>query len=218
LVRNLEEEDKHKHEVRAIDAFKSGKVYVLSIIYFTLVLGLYGITFWLPSIVRAFGVEGYLHVGLITAIPYSVAVVGMILLSRNSDRTGERRRRYVMNVVSGCIGLVLSGLFADNPFWAVIFLSIATLGVIGSIPLFWPMPSAFLTGTAAAAGIGIVNSIGNLGGYVGPNIPIWTRNFSGDPSAPLYTIAGILFVGALLTLCFIPKSVNLGSAVCSEKS
>ncbi len=209
LTRNLEAEDKHKHEVRVMDAFKSGKVYVLCAIYFTLMIGVYGIVFWLPTIIKAFGIKGYLAVGLITAIPYGVAVIGMILLSHSSDRTGERRLHYVFNVTAGGIGYILSGVFAADHVLSVIFLSIGTLGVIGSIPIFWPLPSAFLAGTAAAAGIGIINSVGNLGGYVGPNVPIWARYFSKDPSAGLYVIAGILFVGALLTLFFIPKSLNV---------
>jgi nitrate/nitrite transporter NarK len=76
------------------------------------------------------------------------------------------------------------------------------------MPLFWPMPSAFLAGTAAAAGIGIVNSTGNLGGYVGPNMPVWAKKISTDPSAALYVIAAALFLGALLVLLFIPKSLT----------
>ncbi len=209
LARNIDEEDKHKHEAKLSDAFKSGKVWVLSAIYFTLMIGLYGIAFWLPTIVKAFGVKSYLGVGLITAIPYSVATIGMILLSRSSDRTGERRIHYFANVTAGALGLILSGIFASNPVLSVIFLSIGTLGVLGSMPLFWPIPSAFLFGTAAAAGIGLVNSIGNLGGYIGPNVPIWVKRFSTDPSASLYVIAGVLFLGGLLVLSFIPKSVNV---------
>ncbi len=209
LARNLEAEDRHKHEVRVIDAFKSGKVYALCAIYFTLMIGLYGISFGLPTIVNAFGVKGYFGVGLITAIPYAVAVVGMILLSRSSDRTGERRMHYVLNVSAGALGLVLSGVFASNPVLSIIFLSIATLGVIGSMPIFWPIPSAFLAGTAAAAGIGIVNSLGNLGGYVGPNVAVWVKRFSADPSAALYVIAGMLFLGALMTLFVIPKNLSI---------
>src|SRR5208283_4599399 len=150
-----------------------------------------------------------LGVGLITAIPYGVAVIGMILLSRSSDRTGERRLHYVFNVTAGCVGLILSGVFAANPILAVIFLSIATLGVIGSMPLFWPIPSAFLAGTAAAAGIGLVNSVGNLGGYIGPNVPIWAKLVSPDKSAALYIIAGILMIGALLTFFLIPKTLRV---------
>ena len=208
LEKNILAEDRRKHEVRVIDAFRSGKVYALCAIYFTLMIGLYGISFWLPTIVNTFPVKGYLSVGLITAIPYAVAVPGMIFLSRNSDRTGERRLHYVLNVTAGAIGLVLSGVFASRPVLAIAFLSVGTLGVIGSMPIFWPVPSAFLAGTAAAAGIGIVNSIGNLGGYVGPNVPILVKFVSTDPSAPLYVIAAVLFAGALLALIFFPKNLK----------
>jgi MFS family permease len=209
LAQNLEAEDKHKTEHKLMDAFASGKVWVLCAIYFTLMIGLYGIAFWLPTIVKAFGIKGYLGVGLITAIPYAVAVIGMIFLSHHSDKTGERRLHYVANVTAGAVGLVLSGIFASNPVLAIIFLSLGTLGVIGSMPLFWPLPSAFLAGTAAAAGIGIVNSVGNLGGYVGPNIPIWAKLASSDRSAALYIIAGILVIGAFLTYFFIPKTLRV---------
>ena len=105
--------------------------------------------------------------------------------------------------------MVLSGLCASNPVLAILFLSISTLGVIGSMPLFWPLPSAFLAGTAAAAGIGIVNSVGNLGGYFGPNIPIWAKLISSDPSAALYIIAGIFMIETGLTYFFIPKTLRI---------
>jgi len=81
--------------------------------------------------------------------------------------------------------------------------------VIGSMPLFWPLPSAFLAGTAAAAGIGIVNSVGNLGGYIGPNVPIWAKLISTDRSAALYIIAAVLVIGALVTFFFIPKNLRV---------
>ena len=209
LAKNLLAEEKHKAEHKLSDAFKSGKVWVLCFIYFTLMIGLYGIAFWLPTIVKAFGIKGYLGVGLITAIPYAVCVIGMLFLSRHSDKTGERRLHYVYNTVAGAIGLILSGVFASNPVLAIIFLSIGTLGVVGSMPLFWPLPSAFLTGTAAAAGIGIVNSVGNLGGYFGPNIPVWAKLISKDPSSALYIIAAILIVGAIVTYFFIPKDLRV---------
>lgn len=208
LEQNLALENRSKTEHRLIDAFKSGKVYALSCSYCTLAIGLYGITFWLPTIVEAFGMTDYLEVGLVTAIPYGVSVVGMIFVSRHSDKTGERRLHFSGNMLMGSAGLVLSGVFAANPHVAIIFLSIATWGVIGSIPLFWPMPSAFLAGTAAAAGIGIINSIGNLGGYVGPNIAVWAKAISDDASAALYIIAAILCLGAAVTFFAIPKTTN----------
>jgi len=209
LAQNLVVEDEHKTEHKLIDAFKSGKVWALCAIYFTLMIGLYGIAFWLPTIVKAFGIKGYFGVGVITAIPYGVAVIGMIILSHHSDKTGERRLHYVLNVTAGAIGLVLSGVYASNPVLAIIFLSVGTLGVIGSMPLFWPIPSAFLAGTAAAAGIGFVNSVGNLGGYYGAKIPIWAKLVSSDKSAALYIIAGILMIGALLTFFLIPKTLRV---------
>jgi sugar phosphate permease len=209
LEENLVAEDKEKTEHRLKDAFTNPKVWALCAIYFTLMIGLYGIAFWLPTIVKGFGTKGYLGVGLITAIPYGVAVVGMVALSHHSDKTGERRLHYVLNVAAGAVALILSGIFASSPVLAITFLSIGTLGVIGSVPLFWPLPSAFLAGTAAAAGIGIVNSVGNLGGYVGPNIPIWVKSLSADPSAPLYVIAVVLLIGALLTYLLIPSSLRV---------
>ena len=208
LASNLLAEDQHKTEHKLMDAFTSRRVWLLCAIYFTLMVGLYGITFWLPTIVRAFGVKGYLRVGLITAIPYGAAVIGMILLSRHSDKTGERRLHYVLNVMVGAISLILSGVFASQPVLAIFFLSIGTLGVIGSMPLFWPLPSSFLAGTAAAAGIGIVNSVGNLAGYFGANIPVWARILSSDKSAALYIISAILMVGASLTYFFTPDTIH----------
>ncbi|MDE1990406.1 MAG: MFS transporter [Betaproteobacteria bacterium] len=209
LTQALAAEERHKAHSTLRHAFTSGRVWLLSGIYFTLMVGLYGIAFWLPTLVKAFGIKGYFSVGLLSAIPYGVCIVGMTWLSRRSDRTGERRLHYVFNVTAGALGLVGAGLFSASPALSILCLSLATLGVVGSMPLFWPMPSAFLTGTAAAAGIGLVNSVGNLGGYFGPNIPVWMKQVSPDPSAALYAIAAVLMVGALLVLFFIPASVNV---------
>jgi len=205
LRENLAAEDRRKHQVRLLDAFQSKPVYALCAVYGTLMIGLYGISFWLPTIVKGFGMKGYLNVGLISAIPYAVAVVGMTFLSRSSDRTGERRLHYVAAVLTGALGLVLSGVFAHDPLLAIGFLSLGTLGILGAMPIFWPVPSSFLAGTAAAAGIGIVNSVGNLGGYIGPNLPIWAARFSSDPSSALYAIATLLCIGAVLALIYFPK-------------
>jgi len=129
----------------------------------------------------------------------------MVFLSRSSDRSGERRRHYVLNVTAGSLGLALSAVFRSHPVLAIVFLAIGTLGVIGSMPIFWPVPSNFLAGTAAAAGIGIVNSVGNLGGYVGPNIPIWLKGYSEDPSVSLYVVAGAMLISAVIALIAIPN-------------
>jgi MFS family permease len=209
LNANLHNEEKHKTEASLLDAFKSAKVYALCAIYFTLMIGLYGIAFWLPTIVKAFGTQGYWSVGLISAIPWGIATIGMLIISHHSDQTGERRWHYVLNVTAGALGLALAGTFGDNPVLSIIFLSIGTLGVVGSMPLFWPVPSVFLTGTAAAAGIGIVNSVGNLGGYVGPNVAIWVKAISTHPAAAMYAIAIVLLIGAAVMLICIPASLRV---------
>ena len=96
----------------------------------------------------------------------------------------------MFNVTVGSPGLALSVAFRSHPVLAIVFLATGTLCVIGSMPIFWPAPSTFLAGTAAAAGIGIVNSVGNLGGYVGPNIPVWMKGYSKDPPAGCF--AGLI--------------------------
>jgi len=204
LTRNLAAKEKEKQAVRLRDAFQSGKVWVLCAVYFTLMIGLYGLSFWLPTIVKAFGLDGYLRIGLVTAIPYAVAVAGMVLISRHSDRTGERRLHYAFTTFAGGTGLILSGMLMHRPALSMIFLSIGALGVIGAMPVFWPIPSAFLGGTAAAAGIGLVNSLGNLGGYVGSNIPVWTQQHANSSSIALYLMASSLFIGAILILFLTP--------------
>ena len=206
LAATLGAEERRIAAHRLGDAFRDRRVWALCAVYFTITVGLYGISFWLPTLVQSFGLKSFLGIGLVTAFPYLVAVVGMLLLSRSSDRTGERRLHYVGNVVAGAAGLVLSGVFADRPVLALLFLSVGTLGVIGSIPLFWPIPSAFLAGTAAAAGIGVINSVGNLGGYIGPNVPVWIKAVSADPSAALYVIAAVLLAGALIVLTTVPRT------------
>ncbi|EPY03475.1 MFS transporter [Magnetospirillum fulvum] len=205
LADNLDGEEAKKPQRRLIDVFKSGKVYALCAVYFTLTIGLYGVAFWLPTIVHSFGVRSYWDIGLVSAIPYGVATLGMLLICRHSDRRGERRLHFVLTVTTGAAGLTLSGLYADSPVLATLFLSVGALGIIGSLPLFWPIPTAFLTGTAAAAGIGFINSVGNLGGYVGPNIAIWIRALSSDPSAALYAISILLVLGGGLVLLTVPK-------------
>ena len=193
-------EDAAKSAHRLTDAFTDVRIYMFSLVYFTLAIGLYGFTFWLPTIVSALGGLDYLQIGLITAIPYGASVVGMVIISRHSDRTGERRLHYVATISAGAAGLALSGVFAGNPVVSILCLSLGAVGIIGAIPVFWPMPQTFLAGSASAAGVAVINSLGNLGGYVGPNVHVWVKRISDAPSAPLYACSAILLAGA--ALCF----------------
>ena len=180
----------------------------MSLIYFTAVMGLYGLTFWLPTLVKAAGVKGVLQIGLLTAIPYSAAVVAMLLCGRSADKHRERRWHLAIPMLVGAVGLIGSVLAAQNTAVAIGFLSLAAAGIITSAPLFWSLPTAFLTGASAAAGIATVNSIGNLAGFASPYLIGWLKDLTSSTNAGMYVLSGILVIGAAITLAVPAKLVN----------
>jgi len=171
-------------------------VLALSAIYFTIVTATYGITFFLPQIVKGIGLSNVMT-GLVTAIPYTIGTIGMLLWGASSDRRDERRWHFCIACLIAAAGLFGAGLFGSS-FLALAFMSVATIGLYGSKPAFWPMPSAFLTGTAAAGGIALVNSIGNLGGYVGPFIVGWIKDSTGSFEAGLYFLAASALASGII--------------------
>ncbi|HKA47935.1 MAG TPA: MFS transporter [Methyloceanibacter sp.] len=177
-------------------ALTDRRVLALSAIYFTIVTATYGITFFLPQIVRGIGLSNVMT-GLVTAIPYTIGTIGMLLWGASSDRRDERRWHFCAACLLAAVGLVGAGLF-DSSFLALAFMSVATVGLYGSKPAFWPMPSTFLTGTAAAGGIALVNSIGNLGGYVGPFVVGWIKDGTGSFEAGLYFLAASALMSGIV--------------------
>jgi len=177
-------------------ALMDTRVLALSAIYFTIVTATYGITFFLPQIVKGIGLSN-MQTGLVTAIPYTIGTIGMLLWGASSDRHDERRWHFCLAAVLAAAGLVGAGMFGSS-FTALAFMSVATIGLYGSKPAFWPMPSVFLTGTAAAGGIAMVNSIGNLGGYVGPFIVGWIKDSTGSFEAGLYFLAASALASGII--------------------
>jgi len=177
-------------------ALTDRRVLALSAIYFTIVTATYGITFFLPQIVKGIGLSNVMT-GLVTAIPYTIGTIGMLLWGASSDRRDERRWHFCAACLLAAVGLVGAGLF-DSSFLALAFMSVATVGLYGSKPAFWPMPSTFLTGTAAAGGIALVNSIGNLGGYVGPFVVGWIKDGTGSFEAGLYFLAASALMSGIV--------------------
>ena len=177
-------------------ALMDRRVLALSAIYLTIVTATYGITFFLPQIVKGIGLSNVMT-GLVTAIPYTVGTIGMLLWGASSDRRDERRWHFCVACLLAAVGLVGAGLFGSS-FLALAFMSVATIGLYGSKPAFWPMPSTFLTGTAAAGGIALVNSIGNLGGYVGPFIVGWIKDATGSFEAGLYFLAASALLSGII--------------------
>ena len=149
-------------------ALRSSRVWLLGLAYFGIVLAVYGLGFWLPSLVHAFGVR-LTRVGWITMLPFACGAPFMVWWGRRSDRLGERVGHLVVSCLVGFVGFAAASLSHSLPP-QLICLCIAAMGVYGSLPIFWTFPTAFLASTAAAAGIAFINSVGNLGGYFGPQI------------------------------------------------
>jgi ACS family tartrate transporter-like MFS transporter len=142
--------------------------------------------------------------GLLTAIPYVIGTIGMVAWSQSSDKSGERKWHYIVACTLGAAGLVVTG-WLGSTYAALAAVSIATIGIYGSKPSFWPLPSEFLTGTAAAGGIALINSIGNLGGFVGPFMVGWVKDSTGSYEAGLYALAASAIVSALIALVMLPR-------------
>ena len=174
------------------------RVLLLGCVYMMLNVPQYGLSFFLPQIVKGFGVSAE-EAGFITMIPYIVGAIGMVVWSRHSDKTGERVWHVVIPFIAMVIGLGLAAMI-DDPTLKIVVLSVAAWGFFAILPVFWTLPTAFLTGVGAAAGIATVNSVGNLGGYFGPQVFGYLKDVSGGDAASLLFLAGAAVVGIVLTL------------------
>ena len=181
-------------------ALTSPRLWLVSLAYFCIVIAFYGVSFWLPQIVQGSSGYGSAFVVLLSAIPYVAATIGLVVVGAHSDRTGERQWHVAVPCVIGALGFVLTVLAPATPAFALTTLSVAAFGIWGTLGPFWTLPTAFLRGTAAAGGIAVVNSVGNLGGFVGPFLVGWIRDASGDFSAGLLMLAAILMIGAVITV------------------
>lgn len=180
--------------------FANGRIWFLSFLYFLFIMGLYGISFWLPHIIKHIGVKDVFNVGLLSMIPYGVAAASMILISKHADRGGTHRKCLAFAAYTGCAGLILSGIFAQNVYIGMAALTLATAGILSTMPLFWTLPTSFLGGTAAAAGIAIINSFGNLAGFVSPYMIGAITDATKSSSLGLYVIAACFFLYGFLML------------------
>lgn len=188
--------------------FSDRRIWLMSLIYFCCVMGQYGLTFWMPTLVKSAGITGVFNIGLFTAIPYTCAVIAMLLFGRSADRMGERRWHLAVPMLLGAAGLVGSALAGGNTTVAVAFLALAAAGVISSAPMFWSLPTAFLGGTAAAAGIAAINSVGNLAGFASPYLIGWLKDMTQSTNAGMYLLACVLVAGCFAVLSVPARLVN----------
>jgi MFS family permease len=190
------------HDFREI--LKSGRVWLLCLLYFLMNIGSYGFEMWAPTLVKALsGGKDDAIVGLINALPYLAAAVTMYYVSRSSDKTGERRGHISVSAICAAVGFVIAGT-AQNPYLGMVGLIVAFAGLKATIAPFWALSTAFLSGTAAAGGIALINSVGNLGGYAGPHLVGYLKDQTGNSTAALILLGGSLLSMGILTYC-LPK-------------
>jgi D-galactonate transporter len=197
FAEHTEAETRHRVSLRQVMGHPT--VWLLALIMFCCQTGSYGLTLWVPTIVK--GLAGYtdFEVGLFSAVPYIAAAAGMILVGRSSDRSGERFLHVAIPSVFGAIGFVATGLITA-PMAAMLALSVAAVGDYSTRGPFWALPGKFLTGSAAAAGIALINAMAAVGGFIGPYAVGYLKDATGNFQSALYLLAGILFLGAVLTM------------------
>ena len=178
------------------EALSSPKVILLSLVYFGFVSALYGMQFWLPQIVKAFGLSNA-QTGFVTAIPYVFGTIAMILWARHSDASRERVMHVGAPLLLTALALATSSYISD-PTMTMVVLSVAAVGVFCTFGVFWTLPTAWLSGTAAAGAIALINSIGNLAGFGGPYLIGWVKEATGNTSTGLLVLAVLPLIGGLL--------------------
>jgi MFS family permease len=187
---------------------RNSKVWLLGLIYFCIQMGVYAINFWLPTIVKSLGIPSPLMIGWISAIPYFCASIFMIWVGRSGDRHKERRWHVSGPMLLALCGLMISTQAVGYPVIAIAGLSMAAMGALAALAIFWPLPTAFLGSTAAAAGLALINSIGQIAGFISPFLVGWIKDKTGSTDIALYLLSGVLFIGAMLVLRMPAKIVN----------
>ncbi len=206
LEEHLAAEDAHEvgREVPMREALTDPRVLALSVVYFGIVFGLYVLAFFLPQVIEGFQEQfgttfSLLEVGLVTAVPYAFAAVAMVLWARHSDRTGERAGHVAIAAFVGAVAIA-AALYMDSPLAVMVCITICAMGVYAAIPVFWQLPTRLLTGVGAAAGIALINSFGNLSGFLGPYLTGWLEDLTGSFRTGLWVVAALMVVAGLVAL------------------
>ncbi|CAJ1494970.1 MFS transporter [[Mycobacterium] kokjensenii] len=190
-------------------ALSHPRILALAFIYFGIVYGLYAVGFFLPTIIAGFQQQYGSHLsiigrGLVTAIPYAIAAAVMVPWARHADRTGERVWHVAIPAIIGGV-CIPAALYMANPYLAMVAITLTTCSIMCAMPVFWALPSTFLTGTAAAGGIALINSLGNISGFGGPYVTGWLTDLTGDGKAALWVVGAFSLASAAVVL-------RLGSA------
>ncbi|WP_020193079.1 MFS transporter [Pseudomonas putida] len=184
------------------------EVAIMAFIYYVVKTASYGLNFWMPHLIKSSGVQDMLWVGVLSALPYAVACIGMVLLTRHSDRTGERKRYLVYCLLAAAVGYLLACLFSDSPFAMMTALVLATAGTFIAIPIFWTIPQSTFSGLAIATGTAAINSVGQLSGIVAPVMVGKINDLTDSTYMGMLSIAPLILVACLVVMRYVrnPKS------------
>jgi MFS family permease len=212
-----------QHDVKDVESEPAGtfgqmlrdpKVYVLSFVYFLLLGATYTMVFWLPTLIQSWGVKDLFLIGIYAAIPNAVGVIGMILLGRHSDKWHERRWHFAACVAIAAVGLFVTSLLQGNLVGSILALSFGVIGIASATPLFFALVSEYLSAGAAAGGLALISSLGNLGPAVSPTINGLIVRNTGDNIYSLYFVIALYLVsGAILLMAIRPASAADVTAV-----
>ncbi|WP_421376583.1 MFS transporter [Paraburkholderia sp. DD10] len=197
------------HSSRAlIQALRNPRVYLFAFIYFSLTCASLTLSFWMPLMIRDFGIHDVLAISLYSVVPNAVGAVGLILIARHSDRRGERRRHFAACTIGGGIALSLLTLHLSSFPAMLAILSLAAVLIFAALPIFWTVPSSYLSGTVAAAGIALISSIGITSGIVSPWVIGLIKTHTGSMDNALYVLTALLFVSGAALLIGVPKEMK----------
>lgn len=194
-----------RHSLSIRQALLQGRVWALAFVYFGITYGLYAISFFLPTIVAGFAKQfdtdfTVMQQGFIVAIPFAFGAISMFFWAKHGDKTGERIWHVAVPTALGGIAIPVA-LYLDSPFAAMAAISICTMGICAALPTFWPLPSLFLTGAAAAAGIAFINSFGNFSGFIGPLVTGKLAEVTGSQQAGMWVVGAVMVVASLVVVC-----------------
>jgi len=212
VLRQLAEDEVAKQTFKArhrlTDVFRDGRVWALTLVYLCVQNGFYGVNFWMPTIIQELGMDpqDYLNVGLLSMIPWGAAIVFMVLNSNHSDKTGERFWHAIIPALVSAAGLLGLALVGHAPVPSMVCLTMVTSGLLALISVFWSIPAAFLSGTAAAAGIAWINSVGCLGGFIGPDLIGRVRTATDSSEIAFLLLTGMMVLGAITLVLMRRKS------------
>ncbi|MBV8811661.1 MAG: MFS transporter [Acidobacteriaceae bacterium] len=210
LLERLKQDEEHRKSsaggrTKLSDAFRNPKIWVLCFVYFGVVMGNYGIGFWLPQIFKDTLTKDPFQIGLYTVIPWGAAAIAMVALGHHSDVTGERCWHVALAAIAGAVAFGVSSIPGISGPAVLIALTVATAGIISASSTFWALPTALVTGTAASAGIAWINSIGNLAGYLSPWLVGEIKDMTHSMTPALLTLAAFCLGSAVLTITFFRK-------------